>query len=140
MIRTILFILIASQASAQAVLHHRVQSVVDEVNSYREKHHRKPLTYTIERQQQCDRWAVHISRSLYHNVSDKRLGEVIGSFVTVESVVPLFMESQTHKKVLLDKNAKHICLSIYETPDTVIVKKNSVEEIPTLFHTVIRTY
>lgn len=138
MIRTILLILLALPTLGQGLVD--TQLLVNQVNEARKDYRRAPLSYRYEYQKQCDKWALSIRKSLIHNYSDKRLGEAISGVPDLEYVIPMFLASEDHKKVLMDKRATGICISVYQVPADTIVNKNSVEYIPTLYYTVIRTY
>jgi len=137
----ILLILLAGNYSTFSQEIIPVPELLLEINTVRLKKGLKPLEYNDGPQKSCDEWALRISKNLVHNTSDKRKGEVISKiYGSSELIIPSFLASDSHKKILLDKKATQVCFAVYRTHAQTIVKKNAVESIPTAYYTVIRTY
>ncbi|MGC3945344.1 MAG: hypothetical protein QM762_12660 [Chryseolinea sp.] len=132
-----LFLLIVSTSAFSQDVR---QQVFDELNAMRVTKHRAPLVYNASYQDDCDRWAAKLPKSFVHSGAKKK-GETISTILgNPDLIIPQFMLSEPHKKILMDKSAKEVCISVYEMPADTIVKKNSVEYVPKAFYTVIRTY
>lgn len=115
--------------------------ILSEINALRKKALKRPLTYNVKYQADCDRWAKHITKSLNHNNKDYFKGEIISEILVSEDlIIPMFMKSASHKAVLMDRKVKSICLAVYSIPAKTIVHQDGVEFIPESFYTVIRTY
>lgn len=117
-----------------------INDVFAALNKERQDHGLPPLLYKSDKQQLCDAWAERISENLIHNNSDNYLGEAIGEYFVSDLIIPLFMDSQAHRRILMNRRAKYACVAIYYVPENTIVRGSSVEFIPGIYYTVIRTY
>ena len=111
------------------------QDLLTELNSLR----KTQLVYADDQQISCDRWAKKISTSYIH-ASHGFTGETIGAFIAVEQIIPAFMESKSHKKILLDKRVRRVAIGIYVVPESTEVTKDGIIYNPKTYYTVIRTY
>lgn len=132
-ILALLFLVIAvTSALCQTVN----QDLLVELNSLR----KTPLVYAQEKQEACDQWAKKISKS-YAHASHGFTGETIGAFIAIEQIIPAFMESESHKKTLLDKRVSRVAIGIYVVPESIVTAiDGSVTRNPKTYYTVIRTY
>lgn len=111
------------------------QDLLAELNAIR----KNPLVYADDQQINCDRWAKKISTS-YRHASHGFTGETIGAFIAVEQIIPAFMESKAHKKILLDKRVSRVAVGVYVVPESTEVTKDGIIYNPKTYYTVIRTY
>lgn len=126
--------------TATAAMAQDVKIVFADLNKKRTERGLKPLVYMDDKQAACDAWAFRLTKSLDHS-NAAYLSEAISHCpVSEELIIPLFMTSKLHKEILMDKKAKGVCIGIFYQPKKEIVKGSSVEYIPPIYHTVIRTY
>lgn len=110
------------------------------LNKERADHGLPPLMYKSDKQRLCDAWAERISEDLIHNNSDNYLGEAIGGGLVREMIIPLFLESEAHRRILMNRRAKSVCVAVYYVPESTKIDGSSIEYIPAIYYTVIRTY
>jgi uncharacterized protein YkwD len=105
------------------------KDLFDQINEFRKERHLPPLEYTQEYQGSCDNWAKYISKQYGHRFYNQRdLAEVVSIDYPRENIIPDFMDSKPHKKALMDRAARKVCIGIYQAGPN--------EEI----YTCIRTY
>lgn len=111
------------------------------LNNERIRHGLKPLDYFLDKQSSCDAWAQRISRGLVHNHTEAFLGEAISQCpASPELAVPFFMESPTHKRILMNRHATRVCIGVYFVPASEQVNGQTVIYMPPIYYTVIRVY
>jgi uncharacterized protein YkwD len=137
MIRVLFFLLISTSAYSQGYVNAR-DMVLADINAARSKKGLKEVTYDESKQVSVDQWAMHITSDFRHGNYER--GEVINSVYSPELIVPMFLKSDSHRAVLLDRKAAKVCISVYEMPEMSVKKGNSLEVTPRLFYAVIRTY
>lgn len=135
--RILMIMLLATTSLAQSPV---ASEVFTALNKERADHGLPPLTYKYDKQELCDSWAELIADDLVHNYSDNYIGEAIGTGFVRELIIPLFIESVAHRRILMNRRARYACVAIYYVPESTIITGSSIEYIPGTYYTVIRTY
>lgn len=93
------------------------QDLFDEINNLRRKRNLPVLEYDTAYQGACGSWAKYISKHFGHSFYNRKdLGEAISIDLPRQDIVKDFMNSKPHKKTLMNRVAKRICIATYQ-PD-----------------------
>lgn len=105
------------------------QDIFDEINALRQKRNLPALVYDSTYQGTCNEWAKYISKHFGHSFYNREdLGEALSINFPREDIIKDFMDSPPHKKTLMNRVAKRICISTYQAGPGMPI------------HTCIRTY
>ena len=136
----LLFLAVIFECRAQEFLPLQDQ-LLTEINARRAKRLAKPLAYEAKFQFACDAWAKYLVTSYVHNYTEARLGEVISIDSNPDDIISGFFDSPKHKDILLDRQAKRVCISVYKMPESKRTNKKGEDVfILPLHYVVIRTY
>lgn len=93
------------------------EDLLNEINALRADKHLPALQYDTTVQASCDSWAKYISKRFGHSFYNRKdLGEAISTNFPRRDIIPDFMDSKPHKKTLMNRVAKRICIGTYQ-PD-----------------------
>jgi uncharacterized protein YkwD len=118
----------------------QAKEVFKDLNRQRLKHGTWKLKYDSSQQKYCDAWAERMAKAgkLVHRAEN----EVITlAPLYLNSIIPIFMDSKPHRKILMKRNVSRVCIGICQSPWVVKKLKNgSTYATPGILYTVIRVY
>jgi uncharacterized protein YkwD len=118
------------------------KQILEDLNRERAKRGLRKLTYIPRHQTSLDSWASHMAKKGLYHAGDN---EVIStSPLYLEEIIPGFMASKGHKKILMQRGVKGVCIGVCQTPMINKTKKTHNGEqtlyTPGILYTVIRVY
>jgi uncharacterized protein YkwD len=91
------------------------QDLFDEINTLRKQRRLPELEYDSQYQSTCDTWAKRLSKSFGHSFYNRKdIGEAICINFPSQDIVKDFMDSKPHKKTLMNRVARKICIGVYQ--------------------------
>jgi len=126
------------------IIRNNPEEVLADLNRERAKRGMRKLEYLDKYQNSCNQWAERMARAgkLVH-ASNGFSGETITlAPLYLNSIIPIFMDSPPHKKVLMTRKMRGVCIGVCQSPWTKKTDKKGETTYftPGILYTVIRVY
>jgi hypothetical protein len=119
-----------------------IDQILADLNFQRSKLGLHKLEYRNKYQITCNAWAKKMAKTgtIFHASSKHYKGETVAlTQLYPTTVIPVFMKSPPHKKVLMGTKVKGVCIGVCQSP-LVMAKDNRTILSPGGLFTVIRVY
>jgi len=121
-----------------------VLAVLADLNRERAKRGMQKLEYLDKYQKSCDNWAERMAKAnkLVHATNGFSGETITMSPLYLNSIIPIFMDSPPHKKVLMTRKMRGVCIGVCQSPwvKKTDKKGETTYFTPGILFTVIRVY